>query len=110
MFSSVLEVNDDSWDKFILESKVPVLVEFWAPSCGPCKMMLPVMDELAKEYIGKISCFKINTDDSLKMASRYGIRSIPTVMLFKNGELMESVTGAVKKGTLSAIIDKYLDV
>ncbi|ONK73264.1 uncharacterized protein A4U43_C04F29130 [Asparagus officinalis] len=108
--STVLEVTDNSWGELILDSKLPVaLVEFWAPSCGPCKMMAPVMDELAKEYAGRVACFKINTDDSLSMASQYGVRSIPTVLLFKNGEQKESITGAVKKSALSATIEKHLD-
>jgi len=108
----VVEVTDDSWDELVLGSEIPTLVEFWAPSCGPCKMVAPVMDELAKEYAGKIACFKINTDDSLKMASKYGIQSIPTVLIFKNGKKQESVTGsgAVKKSALSATIDKYVEV
>ncbi|XP_020262088.1 uncharacterized protein LOC109838051 [Asparagus officinalis] len=109
-FDQVLEVTDNSWGELILDSKLPVaLVEFWAPSCGPCKMMAPVMDELAKEYAGRVACFKINTDDSLSMASQYGVRSIPTVLLFKNGEQKESITGAVKKSALSATIEKHLD-
>lgn len=108
IFDKVTEVTDESWEELVLGSKIPALVEFWAPSCGPCKIMAPLLDDLAKEYAGKIACYKINTDDSLKMASKYGIRSIPTLLLLKNGEKLESITGAVKKNALSATIDKHL--
>lgn len=108
----MLEVKDDSWDELILGSKIPVLVVFSAPSCGPCKMVEPVMNALAKEYAGKVACYKINTDNSVKMASQYGIREVPTLLLFKNGEKQESITGAsaVRKSALCATIDKYLGV
>ncbi|KAL6209248.1 hypothetical protein ACLB2K_020190 [Fragaria x ananassa] len=103
-------VTDSSWNNLVIASENPVLVEFWAPWCGPCRMIAPVIDELAKEYAGKISCFKLNTDDSPNTATQYGIRSIPTVLFFKNGEKKESVIGAVPKSTLSATIEKYVDL
>ncbi|KAJ0025407.1 thioredoxin M-type, chloroplastic-like [Pistacia vera] len=102
-------VTDSSWENQVIASANPVLVEFWAPWCGPCRMIAPVIDELAKEYAGKISCFKLNTDDCPNIATQYGIRSIPTVLFFKNGEKKESVIGAVPKTTLSATIEKYLE-
>ncbi|XP_044475127.1 thioredoxin M-type, chloroplastic-like [Mangifera indica] len=101
-------VTDSSWENSVIASENPVLVEFWAPWCGPCRMIAPVIDELAKEYAGKISCFKLNTDDCPNIATQYGIRSIPTVLFFKNGEKKESVIGAVPKSTLSATVEKYL--
>ncbi|KAK4751968.1 hypothetical protein SAY87_020766 [Trapa incisa] len=103
-------VNDSSWTSFVIENQSPVLVEFWAPWCGPCRMIAPVIDELAKEYGGKIACYKVNTDDCPNIATQYGIRSIPTVLFFKNGEKKESIIGAVPKSTLSATIEKYLDL
>ncbi|KAK4745078.1 hypothetical protein SAY87_011390 [Trapa incisa] len=103
-------VNDSSWTRLVIENQNPVLVEFWAPWCGPCRMIAPVIDELAKEYGGKISCYKVNTDDCPNIATQYGIRSIPTVLFFKNGEKKESVIGAVPKSTLSAAIEKYLNL
>ncbi|KAJ7959229.1 Thioredoxin [Quillaja saponaria] len=108
--NEVQVVSDSSWNNLVIANESPVLVEFWAPWCGPCRMIAPVIDELAKEYAGKIACYKLNTDESPNTASTYGIRSIPTVLFFKNGEKKESVIGAVPKSTLSAAVEKYVDV
>ncbi|KAG5246004.1 hypothetical protein OIU77_019733 [Salix suchowensis] len=105
---AVQVATDASWDT-VIGSDTPVLVEFWAPWCGPCKMIAPVVEELAKEYAGKIACYKVNTDDCPDIATKYGIRSIPTVLFFKKGEKKESVIGAVPKTTLSNSIDKYIE-
>ncbi|XP_062011316.1 uncharacterized protein LOC133727933 [Rosa rugosa] len=101
-------VSDATWQSLVLDAELPVLVEFWAPWCGPCRMIHPIIDELAKQYAGKLKCYKVNTDESASVATRYGIRSIPTVILFKDGEKKDAVIGAVPKSTLTTSIEKFL--
>ncbi|ULP72267.1 thioredoxin [Nodularia sphaerocarpa] len=102
------QVTDSSFKQEVLESDVPVLVDFWAPWCGPCRMVAPVVEEIAKQYEGQIKVVKVNTDENPQVASQYGIRSIPTLMIFKDGAKVDMVVGAVPKTTLATTLEKYL--
>lgn len=102
-------VTDSSFKQEVLESDVPVLVDFWAPWCGPCRMVAPVVEEIAGQYEGLIKVVKVNTDENPNVASQYGIRSIPTLMIFKGGQRVDMVVGAVPKTTLAQTLEKYLE-
>jgi thioredoxin 1 len=106
--SSVAAVTDTSFEEQVLKSAVPVLVDFWAPWCGPCRMVGPIVDEIATELSDKINVYKMNTDENPNVANQYGIRSIPTLMLFVGGEKVDTVVGAVPKQTLMTTINKHL--
>ena len=106
--SAAAQVTDNSFKTDVLESKVPVLVDFWAPWCGPCRMVAPVVDEIAEQCAGQIKVVKLNTDENPNTASQYGIRSIPTLMIFKGGQRVDMVVGAVPKTTLASTLEKYL--
>jgi thioredoxin 1 len=106
--SNLLHVTDASFDADVIKSDVPVLVDFWAEWCGPCRMIAPVLEALAVEYAGKIKIVKVNVDDNSVSAATYGVRGIPTLLLFKNGELVDTKVGALPKGQLVAFIDNNI--
>ncbi|MEQ8541705.1 MAG: thioredoxin [Coleofasciculus sp. D1-CHI-01] len=106
--STSVAVTDASFKQDVLDSDVPVLVDFWAPWCGPCRMVAPVVDEIAQQYEGQVKVVKLNTDENPNVASQYGIRSIPTLMIFKGGQRVDMVVGAVPKTTLANTLEKYL--
>lgn len=108
MSDAVTNIGPDSWDKDVLQSTEIVMVDFWAAWCSPCKMVAPVVEELAKEYEGKAKFFKLNTDENPEIASRYNIRGIPTLMFFKNGGIVEQIVGVVPKAQLKAKLDSLL--
>ena len=108
MSDSIVHVTDDSFEDEVLKSPQPVLVDYWADWCGPCKMIAPVLDEIAKDYAGRLKVAKLNIDENQATPPRYGIRGIPTLMLFRKGEVEATKIGAVSKSQLTAVIDSNL--
>lgn len=106
--ANIAEVGDNNFDNEVIKSTVPVLVDFWAPWCGPCKAIAPVVEEIAGEYAGKLKVAKLNVDDHPATASRYGIRGIPNLLIIKGGAVAEQIVGAVPKAKLVAAINKAL--
>ena len=105
---SEVELTDANFRSEVLESKTPVLVDFWAPWCGPCKAIGPVVEELAEEYAGKVQITKMNVDENPATPGKFSIRAIPTLILFKNGKVLDQITGAVGKSQLKNLLDKAL--
>ncbi len=108
MSDKIIQVTDANFEEQVLNSDVPVLVDFWAEWCGPCKMIAPILDDIANDYDGKVKIAKVNVDESKEMPSRYNVRGIPTLILFKNGNVESTKVGAVTKSQLSAFIDSAL--
>lgn len=108
MSDNILHTTDASFDQDVLQSSSAVLVDYWAEWCGPCKMIAPVLDEVAKEYSGKLTVAKLNIDENQGTPPKFGIRGIPTLMLFKNGNVVATKVGALSKSQLTAFIDSHL--
>jgi len=106
--ASTQEVTDANFETEVLKAQTPVLVDFWAPWCGPCRMVAPIVEELSQEYAGKVKFVKLNTDDNVQTASRYGIRSIPTLLVFKGGDAVGQIVGFRPKGDLKKRLDAVL--
>lgn len=103
---SIVNLSDDSFEEDVLKSSTPVLVDYWAEWCGPCKSVAPILEELASEYDGKVTIAKLNIDDNAGTPPKYGIRGIPTLMLFKDGEVVDTKVGALNKSQLTAFLDQ----
>ena len=108
MSDNVIHATDADFDSQVLQSEEPVLVDFWAQWCGPCKMIAPILDEVSKDYDGKLRVAKMNVDENRDVPSKYGIRGIPTLMLFKDGQLAATKVGALSKAQLTAFLDGHL--
>ncbi|MFI4938625.1 MAG: thioredoxin TrxA [Candidatus Berkiellales bacterium] len=108
MSANVLATTDDSFEKDVMGAELPVLVDFWAEWCGPCKMIAPVLDEIAQLYQGRLKVAKLNIDENSATPQKFGVRGIPTLMLFKNGELESTKVGAISKSQLTAFLDSHL--
>lgn len=108
MSDAIKHVSDTSFDTDVLQSDQPVLVDYWAEWCGPCKMIGPILEEAATQYAGKLTVAKLNVDDNQATASKFGIRGIPTLMLFKGGQVVATKVGALSKSQLTAFLDGSL--
>jgi thioredoxin 1 len=110
MIEEPIHVTDDAFEKTVLQSSVPVIVDFWAPWCGPCKMVAPILDKLAKENAGKMLVAKVNTDENPEWAQKYGVQGIPTMLFISNGKLVHRQVGALPERMLRDVVTQFMDV
>ena len=108
MSNTITHLTDETFEEEVLQSNIPILVDYWAPWCEPCKMIAPILDSLSAEYAGKLKISKLNIDDNQKTPQKYSVRGIPTLMIFKNGNVEATKVGALSKSQLTAFIDSNL--
>jgi len=106
--SSIKQVSEANFDQDVLKSDTPVLVDYWAEWCGPCRMIAPVLEEVSRDYAGRVQVAKLNVDDNQAIAQRFGVRGIPTLMLFRNGAVIGTSVGALSKSQLTLFLDSHL--
>ncbi len=110
MVNEPVHVSDAAFEKTVLQSSLPVIVDFWAPWCNPCRMVAPILDKLAKEFSGKLLVAKVNTDEDSDWASRFGVQGIPTMLFIANGKVIHRQVGALPEMMLREVVDQFLDV
>ena len=110
MTNEPINVTDAAFDKTVLQNELPVIVDFWAPWCGPCKMMVPILDKMAKEFAGKLIIAKVNTDEHQEWASKYGVQGIPTMLMMKDGKIVHRQVGVLPEPMLRDTIKNFLEV
>lgn len=104
-----IEITDQMFEKEVLDSPIPVLVDFWAPWCGPCRIVTPILEELSGEFEGKIKFVKVNVDENAQYAGQFGVQSIPNMKLFKQGSIVDEIIGAAPKPSIKGVIEKYAE-
>ena len=110
MFDEPINVTDDAFEKTVVESDLPVIVDFWAPWCGPCKMVAPILEKIAQEYSGKVIVAKVNTDNHSEWANKFGVQGIPTMLFMVGGKVVHQQVGALPEPMVRNILDQFLDV
>lgn len=109
MYTEPIHVTDAAFEKTVLQSTIPVIVDFWAPWCGPCKMVAPILDKVAKEYAGKLVVAKVNTDENAENAMKYNVQGIPTMLFVSKGKIVHKQVGALPEPNIRMIIDQFLE-
>ena len=110
MFEEPINVTDEAFEKTVVQADLPVVVDFWAPWCGPCKMVAPILEKIAKEYAGKVLVAKVNTDNHSEWANKFGVQGIPTMLFMSNGKVVHQQVGALPEPMLRTVLDQFLDV